>query len=484
MKPYIKNTLGAMAVVAAALSAGGCSDFTDIDAKGNNLLQSVNDLELLLNVEYTAYNNDLAPTDLPALAGASMYVFEPLAPKLMATPKTAFSILNTWDEAGHDNELPGLTNSDPFYANCYQYIGKIANPILSRIDKAEGDDTKRLAVKAEAYVVRAFFHYLIAQKFAPAYNPATSTGTLCPPYRTEADAVTDLSGPTTLEDFYGHIISDIDAALALNSLPPVPLNQQRFGLASAYAVKALALMGMQRFEAAADAAAQAIGVNGTITDYSSLLGPDGKILRPKLMVEEDYFAPDAVNFFTTYFQDDLLEPGSMILENVITMNDMYAQMGMVGIDTSLMLLGVPGYRITFDTASSWPQWGLRSTQMYLILAEAALHAGNIDAAMAHLDKIRVNRINPLVYAPLQGNVSDMDTAISMFKSTSFGETIYSMWIFVDRKRWGQVDGWKETFRRNVCGIDMELTPDSHLWTFPIPQNVSTVNPNLPAYLNW
>lgn len=38
-----------MGLVIAAMSVTSCSDFTEIDAKGNNLLTSVSDLELLLN---------------------------------------------------------------------------------------------------------------------------------------------------------------------------------------------------------------------------------------------------------------------------------------------------------------------------------------------------------------------------------------------------------------------------------------------------
>lgn len=470
-------------MLAGAMMMNSCADFTEIDPKGKNLLSSTADLELLLNAEYS-----VSTTDMQQVCGDVIYATSTLSTLLQPVVKTKFSILVGWDEAGHDNDLPELTASDSYYASCYEYIGRIANPILAKIDDASGSDTDRLAIKAEAYVVRAYFHYLAVQKFAPAYDKATAANTMALAYVKEDQDIKQPTVPVSLEEYYTNIIADIDAALSLNALSEMPLNRMRFGLGSAYAVKALALMAMQEPERAAVEAQNALNVNSTVANYNNMLvdtadpvgGSYKSIFRKKMECPEDYFSTDDINFFTSYPTWDLMEDGHAVRDHFNTMNKAYAPMGM---DPSLMMIGVPGYTMTYDLTSSWPTIGLSTPQMYLILAENAIDNNRYDDAMGYLDAIRANRINPAAYAPLQGTVSDKATAITHLKTTAHAEGIFSVWNFINRKRWNRLDDYKETFTRTICGIDMSLTPDSKLWVFPIPQNVINNNPNFTPYLN-
>ena len=152
-------------------------------------------------------------------------------------------------------------------------------------------------------------------------------------------------------------------------------------------------------------------------------------------------------------------------------------------DPSLMMIGEPGYTMTFDLESSWPTIGLSTPQMYLILAENTIENDLYDDAMGYLDDIRVNRIDPAVYAPLHGTVSDKATAIQQLKTTAHAEGLFGVWNFINCKRWTRLDDYKETVTRTICDVTMTLTPDSKLWVFPIPQNVINNNPNFKPYLN-
>lgn len=129
MKYHItgKSIISVCLAITSLLSTS-CSDFTEIDPKGKNLLSSTSDLELLLNGNYS-----LETKTMQEISGDLIYALDPLAVSLQPPVKTKFSIIVGWDEAGHRDKLPELTNSDSFYAGCYEYIGKIANPILSKI---------------------------------------------------------------------------------------------------------------------------------------------------------------------------------------------------------------------------------------------------------------------------------------------------------------------------------------------------------------
>lgn len=471
-------------MIAAAMTLTSCSDFTEIDPKGKNLLSTTADLELLLNAEYS-----IRTTDMQEVCGDLISAYEPLATKLQPPVKTQFSILVGWDEEGHDNILPELTASDSYYASCYEYIGRIANPILAKIDDASGSEADRLAIKAEAYVIRAYFHYLAVQKFAPAYDKSTAANTVAIAYVKEDQDIKQPTVPVSLEQFYSNIIADLDAAISLNALPETPLNRMRFGLGCAYAIKAHALMAMQEPALAAVEAQNALNVNSTVANYNNMLvdtpdpmgGPSFKTLfRKKMECPEDYFSTDDIDFFNTYPSWDQMENGNAIREYFYTMNKAYASMGM---DPSFMMIGVPGYTMTYDLESSWPTISLSTPQMYLILAENAIDKGLYDDAMGYLDAIRSNRITPDMYAPLQGTINDKATAIAHLKTTAHAEGLFSVWNFINRKRWTRLEDYKETITRTICDLTMTLTPDSKMWIFPIPQNVINNNPNFKPYLN-
>jgi len=481
MKLNIKSIAGACLIGASLLSS--CADFTEIDPKGKNLLSTTADLEQLLNAEYSIY-----ATDMQEICGDMIYAYEPLATKLQPPIKTKFSIIAGWDEDGHDKELPELTTSDEYYASCYEYIGRIANPILAKIDEADGPEADRLAIKAEAYVIRAYFHYLAVQKFAPAYDKATAANTIALAYVKEDQDIKQPTVPVSLEEYYTNIIADIDAAINLNALPETPLNRMRFGLGSAYAIKALALMSMQEPGLASIEAQHALDINSTVANYNNMLvdtpdvfgiGTYKSILREKMACPEDFFSTYDMSFYQTYPTWDSMEDGHVIRNHFNTANLAYAGM----MDLSQMMLGVAGLTMTYDLESSWPAIGLSTPQMYLILAENAIDNNRYDDAMGYLDAIRVNRIDPAVYAPLQGTVSDKATAIAKLKQTAMPEGLFSVWNFINAKRWTRLADYKETVTRTICDIEMTLTPDSKMWVFPIPQNVINNNPNFKPYLN-
>ena len=476
----INKYIGAAAIsFGLMLCATGCSDFTEIDPKGMNLLETTSQLDMLLNYQYS-----LDTDYMMEISGDIIYCYSNLNTLMNQPVKTASQILITWDEDGHDKELPELTASDDWYSDCYEIIGKVANPILAKIESATGPEDDRIRIKAEAHVLRAYFHYLAVQKFAKAYNPATADSEDAIVYVTEDMDIKTPAEPLKLKDFYGKIIADLDAAIATGGLPKNNINRMRMSLPCAYAVKALALMSMQDFNGAATAAREALGINSTVVDYNTMTkkttgyiigGEYDVLLRPKQECAEDYFNVDNIQFYTaiTPYGEEMFEKGHAVHDKFSTDRVMYDFM--MGMGKS-MLGEEYDWTFTYDLESSWNNIGLKTTQMYLILAETAIAAGQYDEAMKNLDIIREKRISPELYAPLAGTVSDKATAIEHLRQTAHGENIWTVFNFIDRKRWTQLDDYKQTLTRTFGTRTMTLTPESSLWVFPIPKNVLSMNP--------
>lgn len=135
-------------------------------------------------------------------------------------------------------------------------------------------------------------------------------------------------------------------------------------------------------------------------------------------------------------------------------------------------------KFSYDMDSKWNTFGLKTSQMRLILAECEILNGNIDKAMEQLDMLREKRIVADQYAPLMGTVTTKEEAIKHLKQTSHGENIYTYYNFVERKRWTRMADFKETLTREVDGKTYKLTPESDMWIFPFPQNVLSLNPSI------
>lgn len=467
-----------LSVVAIMLTS--CEDFTDLQPKGKNLLTSTNDLELLLNAEYNGGNSDMR-----LMAGDVIRETSNVAAELSKPIKSRKVIMYTYDEEAMD-KMVELTPSDDDYTFYYGIIGKIANPILQQIDDAAGDEATKKRIKCEALTLRAWSLYMLVNKFAKAYNPTTA---IQDPGIILLDENTDIQNPqpqSNVQQVYEQILQDINEAIELDGLPERAVNKMRINKPAAYAIKALTLLNMQKWDEAEDAAKQALAINGAgvINDYNTQYqgtmqgyvtgGTYPVINRGKEGTDEDYFMNGNMELFYSYPPETIsyFEDGHIYKEKIAQANMEFDYL----MDAGEYMLGVSGFMITDDSKSLWNNGGLRSTQMYLAIAECETHKGNIDTAMEYLDKVREKRIMPDKYQPLKGTVTTESEAIAHVKQVTLNEDLFSVNIFIDKKRWNQLDAWKQVYSRTLLGKTYTIAPDSKMWIFPFPQNVLNNNP--------
>lgn len=479
----MKKTLYSLLAV-AALMLTSCEDFTDLQPKGKNLLTTTDQLEMLLNSELRGCGSDMRQ-----MAGDMIYAFSNVATTISQPVKTRNVIIWTYDEANMD-KMAELTTSDNDYSNFYGYIGTIANPILTKIDAATGTDAAKKQLKCEALTLRAWSFYMLVNKYAKAYNPTTAASTPGIILMTEDKDIQTAQPKSTVEEVYTQILKDINEAIELDGLPDVAVNKMRFNKPAAYAVKALTLLNMQKWDEAEEAAKQALAINSAVNDYNSsyqgtiqgLIGGTYSVInRDKNGTDEDYFLNGDLEFYNAYTPTTManFEEGHAYKEKMGNMNMAYDYL----MDAGESMLGESGFNFTYDLNSLWNNGGLRSTQMYLAIAECETHKGNYDTAMEYLDKVRVNRIDPAKYQPLKGTVSTEADAIAHVKQVTLNEDIYSSFIFIDKKRWNQLDGWKQSYSRTLAGKTYTIAPDSKMWIFPFPMSVMNNNDKITQNYN-
>lgn len=463
-----------------------CSKFTEITPKGSNVLNRVSDLDMLLNFNYSL-NGTVRDTALAAKITAQA-AFNANDPEVLVNDtypfvtnvtsliKTGTKVLNyvltTYDETA---DRKALATSDLKYEKMYFIINNVCNIVLANADKASGDPVKARQLKAEAYILRAYFHYLLVNFYAKAYNPATAPTDGGIPYVKEDNLLSVPNQKSTVGEVYTNIVSDIDAAFALNSLPAIPINNMRVGLGFANAVKAQVLIAMRNYPGALAAANASLAINSTVLDDNTYTPVGtGPFSRPILTSPDNLFYASTAG--TLIFQGPSLEvmnyyePGSVI-------ND-YIKPYYSPASVALSITGVPGAKLWYYTASTYSinTAGLTTSDTYLIKAECLARTQDIGGAMAIVNMMRKKRIVAKSYTDLTaGSLAQAMTYIQRLSRTEF---LYTMKNYLNIKRWNTEDAFKQTITRTVNGVTYTLRPESPLWIFPFPQSGTNYNPNL------
>ena len=124
-----------------------CEDKLDIIPKGKTTLNNVTDLELLLNQEYSLETRPAM--DLSMICNESLGLMESV-PEMISLTNTLNYAYITYDESVN---RAILTQSDARYAAAYRYITYM-NVILAKMPDADGDDSRKPALMAEARILR------------------------------------------------------------------------------------------------------------------------------------------------------------------------------------------------------------------------------------------------------------------------------------------------------------------------------------------
>ena len=474
-------------IIGLALFVSGCSDFTEIDPKGKNILNRVEDLDLLLNYEYY-FRSD----NKQAVLINDLYPMGAIIPNLLTESiPTLNGIYISWDEKA---DRAALVDSDDTYTELYNVIGKVANPVLLNVDAATGDRTIAERLKAEALILRGWCHYLLVNIYAKAYDPATAATDPGIVYALETDAMEVPNEKLTVQKVYEHILADVDSALHLESLPATP-NAMRVGLPFAYAVKAKVLMSMRDYEGAFAAADESLKLKNTIDDYNTLLQEENvmgtgtlELARPYLTLQEELFETPSMFILQGLTSElwDAFETGHLVSDYLLTDEKLF---GFLSMGPSLYGLNIP---CSYGQNVYYSPIGLTTVDMYLTQAECYIREGNVSEAMNLLNQIREKRIVP--YEAV--SVSSTEEAFAWLKNISRTENFATLKNFINLKRWNTEPAYQETLKKTIewdvnivgdggqiVGVEhhtftAELRPDSPLWIFPFPQKSTSHNPNL------
>jgi tetratricopeptide (TPR) repeat protein len=358
-------------------------------------------------------------------------------------------------------------------------IGKFCNPVIARADGVTGSRVLANRCKAEAFVLRAWFHYLAVNLYAKAYDPATATVDGGVPYVLETDPMSEPCKKYTVAQVYEFILKDLQQAFDINALNDEGINQMRAGKSFAYAAQAKVLMSMRRYPEALKAAQASLAINSHVDNHNDMVGPHSwydEVIwrRPRLQSKEDlFFTYTSVPWDGIYPEGiNVFDPDAVLLNHMP--ND--ARQGVPGFGETLS--GVPGLVLWMPDSEdvSFSAVGITSVDMHLTEAECLMREGDLLGAKAKLEMIRRNRIITERYTP--SSASTKQEIFALLKQLSRSDNFQTYRDFIDLKRWNTEPEFATTLTKTLLGETFTLTPQSKLWIYPFPQSATTYNSNL------
>jgi hypothetical protein len=373
-----------------------------------------------------------------------------------------------------------LLSGSSFYNQAYSYINRW-NMIISLVDESKGSAEIKLLAKSEAKVHRAFDHFLLVNVYAKAYDPSTAAtdGGVCIMDKFDLEAE---PAKATVQQVYDFIQKDLDEAIP--HLQVKPLDEYHPSLAYAWALKAKVHLFKREFTQAREAALKSLSYNDQIFDmvaYSAQGGPNVVPViapnNPEVLNYVHMTGYNELNFAYQYVISPELKTlfGANDARYLLFFNATNATWLDIGAGTAYWNISV--------TKFFYPTVGIKTTEVYLMLAETYARDNNLTDAVAILNKIRMKRITSgTVELEVPSTVKEtMNLVIAERRK----ELLFGFNRFFDLKRYNLEPDYAKTITRlfpivnkTVPQQTYTLPPSSRLYIIPFPHDVMKKNPRL------
>ena len=439
-----------------------CEDKLDITPKGKVTLSSVDELELLLNQEYLL--GDIPSDNLGILSGESVGTFDQVS-AVLSQKNTVKYALMAFDESV---DRATLTTVDERYNNIYKYINYM-NTVITKMDKATGDELKKAPLVAEARVVRAWLHFLATVIHAPQYDASTAETDGGIAYVTSTD-VSEQKVKLSLAATFQMILDDCnDEVISLLSQDRGD-QFMRGDRAWGNAVRAMVLFQMKRYSEALPYAQEAIRLRPHIFDRS-IIKETGEWLQGAESANNFLYIGGSGRICPTLTMLTL-EAGSMFEAGDYVIN--YESVGW-SLDYGKMYSGIEGVRMFMGWSSCCNVYGLTSEQLHYLAAECLIRANRIDEGLALVNAVRHFRVENCQPFEAQSE----QEAMVLLQRAKFVEQFGTPFNFFDRKRWNSEHSYRKDVTHRLGSLgSYTLKPESSLWIMPFPVNAVRYNPTL------
>ena len=422
--------------VLAAFALTACDDFLDITPTGKVIAKTGDEYRALLTYEYKYFAKDRYMTTLRTDEMLMDMV------KTSSTDKDAYLDLWRWKD-----EAPSPTTSY-FSWRTYYHTIYIANYVIGHqheITNATKEEINQLV--GESYMLRAYCHFLLVNLYAEPYTHCTPAGTRGVPMQLKAD-VNAIPASSSVEAVYQQVLSDLDEAEKyLNVEVWEEGKNYRFNKVSAQALRARTYLYMGQWKEALKAATTVLETHNQLEDLTT----------------NSYTLP---NSYKSVENIVALERFSSNLYTAINIpSPDFISMYRTGDQRRTKFYK----RVTSSTYSLQKGGGddnacsFRTSEMYLIAAEASARLDSLDNAVSYLVPLMEKRLNQSAYQTILELVNSMtqEELIQEILDERARELAFEGHRWYDLRRTTQ-----PALMRTYDGVTYTLTPEKYTMRFP------------------
>lgn len=371
----------------------------------------------------------------------------------------------------------------------YTWISN-ANYILAAEETMEGTSQERGYALGQAYAIRAYSYYMLAQSFARTYKGHESEP-CCPIYTEPTTADTEGQPRSTVQQVYDLIVSDMNKALEyLEGTSRKHISH--IGYDVALGLQARIALTMEDWATAKSAAEAAIAASGCkILPVESFMGTNDADAA-NVMWAADIIA-DQSGMYASFFSHMSTGVSYGSSARKLINKELYAKMSAT--DSRLAWWdpndskGYQQKKFEFSDLQTWMGdyiW-MRVEEMYLIAAEAACRMGDEATAKQHLMALMSQRDKSYTCDHLSG------TAMGKLTNDWTGSLLEEITIQRRIELWGEagrvydIRRYKQGFRRTeeqgwpaaalLSGRPTD-DPENWMWVLTIPQAEFDGNANM------
>ncbi len=435
-------------LAAALFTLSGCNDFLDIQPVGKVMPQTGEEYRSLLTFAYSVIPQDRGTTtfrtDEVTMEGETN-----------ATSLDSYLDIWCWNDVSPDEATMS------FGWQRYYQASYIANTVIENQNGiTEATEAERNQLAGEAYMMRAYMHFLLVNLYADPYTHCDPASTPGIPLKLNSDVRAVLSRNTVAE-VYSSILSDLNEAERLLNVETWPEGETyRFNTLSVNAFRARVYLYMGEWQHAYDYAADVVARHGALEDMTtSTVLPNYYQSVEAILSMERLF--NASSLGVGYVNPDLL---NLYRSGDMRKNKFYEQVSASA--TNVLKAGMNDFRCTF-----------RSAEFYLTAAEAATELNELDNARHYLTALMQKRYAAAMYPHYETEVMAMtqDELREEIRDERFRELAFEGHRWFDLRR-----TTRQQLTKTYQGETYVLEQDDPRYTLRIPPEAIEANPGLEA----
>ena len=422
-------------VILAALTMSACDNFLDITPTGKVIAETGDEYRALLTYEYKYFTKDRYMTTLRT--------DEMLMDKVKTSSTDLDAYLDLW-RWKDDNPSP---TTSYFSWRSYYHSVYIANYIIQnqkKIKEATAQEISQLV--GEAYMMRAYCHFLLVNLYAEPYTHCTPSQTRGVPMLLEAD-VNAIPGSSSVETVYNQILSDLDKAEQYLNVEEWELGKNyRFNTTSAQALRARTYLYMGRWSDALEASKEVLSVYNELEDMNNSTTLPNSYKSKENIVALERFSS---NLYTAV---DM--PASEFI-SLYRSGDQRRTKYFKRVTSSTYSL-LKGRSDEFSCS-------FRTAEFYLTAAEAAARLGHTTDAINYLTPLMTKRLNASAYETTTALIGTMteEELIQEILDERARELAFEGHRWYDLRRTSQ-----PALTRVYDGTTYTLLPEQYTMRFP------------------